>query len=244
MTPAKAPSSEPIDAVYTWDGKAPLRYSLRSLSRYAPWIRNVYVVTAGEPPAWLARKRPRLSVVKVEDPWQMFRIAGVSRQFLWLDAGLFLGQPLTAADFLTSKGGYRFFVEAADVPPGGAAESLLNSRFGNRSPRRQVARTPRLLDRNFLEEVNRLWEKPIQQGGVSLDTLYFYFLAENRMQYGAHEKAEITPELYRTASLSDRNQVKAMLSGGPRFFSLEGEPSFGARLLLFFRYWRKSVFEK
>ena len=244
MTPPKAPANEPIDAVYTWDGTGELRYSLRSLGRYAPWIRKVYVVTGGKAPRWLDGQQPRLSAVKLADVWQLFRIPGISRQFLWLDGSVFLGRPLAAGDFLTAKGGYRFFVDAADMPAGSAAETLLNARFGNRSPRKQVARTPRFLDRNFLEEVNRLWEKPIQQGGVSLETLYFYFLVENRMQYGAHEKIEITPDIYRSASLSEGKQVRDMLSGGPKFFSLEGEPSLGARMLLFFRYWRKSVFEK
>jgi hypothetical protein len=256
VTPAKAPANEPIDAVYTWDGTGDLRYSLRSFGRYAPWIRKVYVVTGGEAPGWLTRTRPRLSLVKLEEPvrdrgaapdavaWQLFRIPGISRQFLWLDANLFLGQPLAASDFLTPKGGYRFFVEAADIPPGSAAESLLNSRFGNRSPRKQVARTPRFVDRNLLEEVNRLWEKPIKQGAVSLETLYFYFLVENRLQYGVHEKAEITPDIYRSAPLSDGKQVRGMLFGGPKFFSLDGPSSFGTRMLLWVRYWRKSVFEK
>jgi len=244
VTPAKSPPAEPIDAVYTWDGKGPLRYSLRSLARYAPWIRKVYVVSTGDPPAWLARPRPRLEAVKLEDVWQVFRIPGISRQFLWLQGDLFLGQPLTPGEFLTPKGGYRFFVEAADIPPGDSAAALLNSRFGNRPSRRQVARAPRFFDRNFLEEANRLWEKSINLGGVSLETLYFYFLVENRMQYGAHEKVEITPDIYRAASLSEAKQVRAMLSGGPKFFSLHGRLSFNTRLALWMRYWRKSAFER
>jgi hypothetical protein len=256
VSPAKAPANEPIDAVYTWDGKGDLRYSLRSLGRYAPWVRKVYVVTAEQAPAWLARSRARLAVVKQEDlvrdrntgpdaiAWQLFRIPGLSRQFLYLDANLFLGRPLNVSDFLTPKGGYRFSVESSDIPSGSTAETLLNSRFGNRSPRKKVAPTPRLLDRNFLEEVNRLWEKQIKQGGVSLETLYFYFLAENPMQRGAHEKAALAPDDYRIAPLAEGKQVAGMLFGGPRFFSLEGKASLAARVLLRVHYWRKSAFEK
>ena len=30
-----------------------LRYSLRSLAKFAPWIRHVYIVTNGQIPYWL-----------------------------------------------------------------------------------------------------------------------------------------------------------------------------------------------
>jgi hypothetical protein len=256
VTAVKPPSSEPIDAVYTWDGKSDLRYPLRSLARYAPWIRKVYVVSGERSPKWLARTHSRLTPIKPADlthntaapadllPWQIFRIPGLSRQFLLLDGEDFLGRPLAAGEFFTAKGGYRFLVEAADIPAGGKAEALLNSRFSNRSPREQVAPTPRLLDRNFLEEVHRLWEKEIKQGGVSLETLYFYFLLENPMQRGAHEKAAMPPDAYDRAPFADSKRVAALLSNGPQFFSLKGKRSLMARLTLLRHYWRRSVFEK
>jgi hypothetical protein len=100
------------------------------------------------------------------------------------------------------------------------------------------------MDRGFLEEVNRIWEKPIKQGGVSLPTLYFYFLLESPLQYGAHEQAVIAPEVYGSAPLSDRKQVKAMLSGGPKFFRLEGEASLTTKMALKLHFMRKSAFEK
>ena len=248
-------TAEPIDAVYTWSGGDQLEYSLRSLDRFAPWIRKVYVVAGEKAPKWLAGKHARLSLVKHADllpaganadlaAWQMFRIPGLSRQFLYLEGNAFLGQPLSASEFLNAKGGYRFFVEPGDIPPGRTAESLLNSRFGKRSTRKTVARTPHLLDRSFLEEVHRLWEKPIKQGGVSLHTLYFYYLLESPLQYGAHEQAAIAPDMYGSAPLSDRKLVKAMLSAGTKFFRLEGEASLTAKMALKLHFMRKSAFEK
>jgi Stealth protein CR2, conserved region 2 len=256
VTPAKSPANEPIDAVYVWSGGEELRHSLRSLDKYAPWIRKVYVVTEAREPAWLKGSHPRLAFVKpvelVRDAaasadavkWNLFRIPGLSRQFLCLDASFYLGKPLLANEFLTGKGGYRFFANTADVPSGGPAEALLNSRFGNRSPRRQIAPTPHLLDRSFLEEVLRLWEKNIKQGGVSMETLYFYFLAENPLQRGAHEKVALTDDIYGVAPLSGAGQVRAMLSRSPKFFRLEGRPSFMARVFLKLHYWRRSTFER
>jgi hypothetical protein len=261
--PAKPAGNQPIDAVYTWAGGDPLvlRCSVRSLYKCAPWIRKVYVVTAAQAPDWLSGSHERLSLVRHEDifrdrsvlptsdpdaiAWQLFRIPGLSRQFLHLDHNFFVGRRLEPADFATPKGGNRFYVEASDIPPGSLAEKLLNGRFGDRSPRKKPVKMPRFLDRNFLEEVNRLWEKPIKQGGVSLETLYFYYLVECPQQYGVHEKAEVTLAIFRTSPLSDAKQVAAMLFARPRFFCLDGtRPGLGARLALQLFYWRRSAFEK
>jgi len=85
----------PIDVVYTWvNGSDPvflenlqkhvpivdlgaaasrfsdkdeLRYSLRSLEMYAPWVRHVYVVTNGQIPNWLDMDNPRMTLVTHED---------------------------------------------------------------------------------------------------------------------------------------------------------------------------------
>ena len=36
-----------------YDSRDELRFSLRSLDMYAPWIRHIYLVTDGQVPAWL-----------------------------------------------------------------------------------------------------------------------------------------------------------------------------------------------
>lgn len=41
-----------------------LRYSLRSLERFAPWIRNVFLVTNGQIPRWLNVEHPSLRLVQ------------------------------------------------------------------------------------------------------------------------------------------------------------------------------------
>ena len=70
-----------------------LRYSLRSIEKYAPWVRHVYLVTNGQIPHWLNLDHPRLTVVTHEDIFdnqsnlptfsspaiesQLFRIPGI-----------------------------------------------------------------------------------------------------------------------------------------------------------------------
>lgn len=40
-----------------------LRYSLRSIEKYAPWVNHIYLVTNGQIPYWLNTSHPRLSVI-------------------------------------------------------------------------------------------------------------------------------------------------------------------------------------
>ena len=82
--------TEDVDAVYTWvDGSDPvfqamrrqyagpaaadqanryrsngeMRFSLRSLLRYAPWVRRVHILTNGQVPRWLEVSHPRIHLV-------------------------------------------------------------------------------------------------------------------------------------------------------------------------------------
>ena len=44
-----------------------LRYSLRSIWRFAPWVRHVFIVTNGQVPHWLNLDHPRLTLVTHSD---------------------------------------------------------------------------------------------------------------------------------------------------------------------------------
>nr|CAD7401692.1 unnamed protein product [Timema cristinae] len=50
-----------------FDDKEELRYSLRSLEKFAPWIRHVFLVTNGQIPYWLNLDNPRLTLVTHEE---------------------------------------------------------------------------------------------------------------------------------------------------------------------------------
>lgn len=40
-----------------------LRYSLRSIEKHAPWVRNIFIVTNGQIPSWLNLDNPRVKIV-------------------------------------------------------------------------------------------------------------------------------------------------------------------------------------
>ena len=60
----KVPSMEDdrISAMRFTDNEE-LRYSLRSLEKYAGWVRHVYLVTNGQIPYWLNMDCPKLTLV-------------------------------------------------------------------------------------------------------------------------------------------------------------------------------------
>ncbi|MGY0004524.1 stealth family protein [Micromonospora sp. I033] len=154
----------PVDLVYTWvDGTDPawlrrraevagvpyhvesasaarflsrdeLRYSLRSVHTYAPWVRTVYLVTDDQVPPWLDPDVPGLRVVShreiFRDPSvlptfnshaiesQLHHIDGLSEHFLYFNDDVFLGRDVTPGDFFLANGITKFFPSPALVPPG------------------------------------------------------------------------------------------------------------------------------
>ncbi|SDL02787.1 Stealth protein CR4, conserved region 4 [Glycomyces sambucus] len=97
-----------------------LRYSLRSLHAFAPFVRNVYLVTAGQTPDWLDTGAPGLTVVDhrdiFEDPsvlpvfnshaitTQLHRIPGLADHYLVLNDDVCFGGPSRAEQFFHANG--------------------------------------------------------------------------------------------------------------------------------------------
>ena len=201
----------PIDVVYTWvDGTDPdwlrrraavtgvpyhheaasaarflsrdeLRYSLRSLHLYAPWVRNVYLVTDNQVPAWLDPSAPGIQVVDHRDIFadpsalptynshaiesQLHHIDGLSEHFLYFNDDVFLGTEVLPSDFFLANGISRFFPSPALVPPGPANtedipasaagknnRALIAERFGTVLTQK-MKHMPHALRRSVLAEI-------------------------------------------------------------------------------------------
>ncbi len=103
-----------------------LRYALRAVYAFAPWIRNVYVVTDSPRPEWLV-EHPRVQLVRSEaffaDPSvlpthnsqaiesQLQNIPGLSEHFLYSNDDMFFGRPVEPGMFF-SPGGITKFIQA------------------------------------------------------------------------------------------------------------------------------------
>lgn len=168
----------PIDAVYTWvDGDDPewnaarvaregadarkesagqarfrsrdeLRYSLRSLHLFAPWVRQVFVVTAGQRPGWL-KDDPRITLVDHRDilpadalptfnsqaiETSLHKIAGLAEHFVYVNDDVFLGRPTRPEQFFSPGGAAAAFVGTTTIGlPGAADKPFLTAAANNRA---------------------------------------------------------------------------------------------------------------
>ncbi|SNS01102.1 Glycosyltransferase involved in cell wall bisynthesis [Geodermatophilus pulveris] len=97
-----------------------LRFSLRSLQYHAPWIRHVFLVTAGQTPAWLAEEHPGVTLVDHRDVFtraedlptfnshaiesQLHHIDGLSEHFIYVNDDVFFGRSVRPTQFFTPGG--------------------------------------------------------------------------------------------------------------------------------------------
>jgi hypothetical protein len=161
-----------------------LRYSLRSLERFAPWIRTVHVVTDGSVPSWLNLSHPRLAIVPHERIFSrgddlptfnshaieanLHRIPGLSEFYLYFNDDVFLGNRVTPADFVGEHTGQRIFLEGWPMPwsrrRGSTADRalaysqrLLDALFGEVRRRSAVAHTPQLYRASIVRQLEAIW---------------------------------------------------------------------------------------
>ena len=106
-----------------------LRYSLRSLHLFAPWIRTIHLVTAGQTPAWLA-EHPRINLVHHRDilppdalptfnshaiESSLHKIPGLAEHFVYLNDDFLLARPQQPQMFFSPSGSTSVFFSAHNL---------------------------------------------------------------------------------------------------------------------------------
>ncbi|WP_460942926.1 stealth family protein [Okibacterium endophyticum] len=103
-----------------------LKYALRSIYMFAPWIRRIFIATDSPAPHWLA-EHPRVTLVRSHEHFadtsvlpthnshavesQLHNIPGLAEHFLYSNDDMFFGRPVRPELFF-SPGGITKFVEA------------------------------------------------------------------------------------------------------------------------------------
>jgi hypothetical protein len=157
-----------------------LRYALRSLWMYCGWVRNIYVVTAGQRPPWLL-DHERITIVDHAEilpttalptfnshaiEAALHRIDGLAEHFVYSNDDMFFARPLRPETFFTSNGLARVFQGGARVDgfedehtlavdtAARRGRELLTERFG-RSVSHKPIHSPYPLRRSVMEEIDR-----------------------------------------------------------------------------------------
>ncbi|MFF9475465.1 stealth family protein [Streptomyces roseolus] len=164
-----------------------LRYSLRSIHQYAPWVRTVHLVTAGQVPGWLDLDHPGLRVVDhreiFSDPSalptfnshaiesQLHHIRDLSEHFLYLNDDVFFGRPISLGHFFHANGLSKFFMSKALIPTGRALPDDLPVNAAGKNSRGLIAQqfgtfvsqkmkhTPHALRRSVLAEIEHTYPR-------------------------------------------------------------------------------------
>jgi hypothetical protein len=101
-----------------------IRFCLRSIRNYAPWVRTIWLVTDGQVPAAIDRARAERDNIRIVDHREIFRgyeqllptfnsraiesmlwrIEGLADRFLYLNDDMMLVGPVEPTDFFTNDG--------------------------------------------------------------------------------------------------------------------------------------------
>lgn len=96
-----------------------LKYSLRSVEMYAPWIRRIFIVTDNQTPEWLDTSNPGIKIIDHSEilPAQslpcfnssviehfIYLIPGLAEHFLFANDDMFINRSVSPSDFFASDG--------------------------------------------------------------------------------------------------------------------------------------------
>lgn len=136
-----------------------LKYSLRSIAQFAPWVNHIYIITFNQTPKWL-KEHPMITIVDHSKIFlesdhlptfnshaieaNLHRVPGLSEHYIYLNDDVLFGAEVSQEDFFTQRGKIRMHFSKHRVPMGAPeadecaydsawrnTNTLLNTLFGN-----------------------------------------------------------------------------------------------------------------
>lgn len=96
-----------------------LKFSLRSVEKYAPWIRKIYIVTDAQVPSWLDTSNTKIQIIDHKEilpsdclptfnsdsiEHALYKIPGLSEWYIYANDDTFLNREVSPSDFFTPDG--------------------------------------------------------------------------------------------------------------------------------------------
>jgi glycosyltransferase involved in cell wall biosynthesis len=164
-----------------------LRYSMRSLHLFAPWVRRIHLVTAGQVPDWLDTSHPSIRVVDHAEilpaealptfnshaiETALHHVPDLTEHFVYVNDDVFLGRPVRPEMFFSPAGLFAAFLSPTqvgleDVP---GAPPFLKAAWNNRRllqdafgvvTTNNLAHTPHPHRRSVLDEIERRFPEAV-----------------------------------------------------------------------------------
>lgn len=161
-----------------------LRYSLRSLVKFAPFFNHIYIVTMNQRPRWLL-DNPKITIVDHQEIFSdlndlptfnsqaieshLHRIPGLSEHFIYFNDDVLLGREVSPKDFFTEEGKIKVLFEkgyTVSLNPEVQAtmyrqawvnsNELLDTHF-IKEPRHRLCHAPFALRKSLLQEAEELF---------------------------------------------------------------------------------------
>lgn len=98
-----------------------LRFSLRSIETYAPWIRKIFIVTDEQTPSWLNTDNPKVDIIDIRQilpskalpcynsvviEYFLYKIPGLSEHFIYANDDMFIQKSVNPDFFFNSSNGF------------------------------------------------------------------------------------------------------------------------------------------
>ncbi|GAB1691973.1 stealth family protein [Krasilnikovia sp. M28-CT-15] len=168
-----------------------LKYALRSIVSFAPWIRHIYLVTDDQIPPWLDESAPGLTVVRHRELFgdtgvlptfnshaiesRLHLIPGLAEHFIYFNDDMFIGRPIGPTAFFHANGIAKFFQSSAQLEAGPATihdapvtaagknnRRHILERFG-RAISQKMQHVPYPLQKSVLQEIEDTYTEDVLQ---------------------------------------------------------------------------------
>lgn len=218
-------NDEPIDVVYTWvDDHFPgymetlskyartshdhnpnrtrnnldlIKYSLRSIELYAPWLRHIYIVTCRpQIPSWLNTNNRKISIIHhdeiIENKYlptfnsflilsYIHNIQGLSNRFIYIEDDMLFGNNVEISDFISVDqkiivyprleiSCHSKYRNSEQISPWNSAHAFSNYLLDSKyrhESRNVVNHVPFIIDKKTWQEMIKIWENEFKQTRAS-----------------------------------------------------------------------------
>ena len=115
----KTEEKSSVNCIGRYANNDELKYSLRSIELYAPWIHRIFIVTDNQIPIWLNTSNPKIRIVDHKEIMLpvclpcfnstviehfLYKIPGLSEHFLYANDDMFINKPVTPDFFFATDG--------------------------------------------------------------------------------------------------------------------------------------------